>query len=81
MFLYLSIHTSLVLKSNRRTKATRCKLEARNAKRKSGWLSVPEAQGVYIIFLHIPYISYRFLASFNHNIAITKVFIPFYLHV
>ncbi|MFS7902473.1 hypothetical protein Hanom_Chr01g00011721 [Helianthus anomalus] len=40
----------LGLKSDRSTKATRSKIEARNAKRKSGGLFVPEAQGVYIIF-------------------------------
>ncbi|MFS7924868.1 hypothetical protein Hanom_Chr03g00277661 [Helianthus anomalus] len=49
---------SLVLKSERRTKATRSKIEARSAKRKSGGLFVPEAQDVYIIFfiypIHIP---------------------------
>ncbi|MFS7946680.1 hypothetical protein Hanom_Chr06g00539161 [Helianthus anomalus] len=42
--------TSLVLKSERRTKATRSKIEARSAKRKSGGLFVPEAQDVYIFF-------------------------------
>ncbi|MFS7939489.1 hypothetical protein Hanom_Chr05g00452371 [Helianthus anomalus] len=43
----------LVLKSERRTKATRSKIEARSAKRKSGGLFVPEAQDVYIIFVYI----------------------------
>ncbi|KAJ0795959.1 hypothetical protein HanPI659440_Chr04g0156561 [Helianthus annuus] len=72
---------NLVLKSDRRTKATRSKIEARSAKRKSGGLILPGAQDVYIIFLYIPYISHRFLASFNQNIAINKAFILFYLHV
>ncbi|MFS7968302.1 putative protein S-acyltransferase [Helianthus anomalus] len=38
----------------RRTKATRSKIEARSAKRKSGGLFVPEAQDVYIIFFIYP---------------------------
>ncbi|KAJ0842896.1 hypothetical protein HanRHA438_Chr15g0685451 [Helianthus annuus] len=71
----------LVLKSDRRTKGTRSKIEVRSAKRKSGGLFVPEEQGVYRNLLYIPCISLRFFASFNQNIAINKVFIPFYLHV
>ncbi|MFS7978358.1 hypothetical protein Hanom_Chr10g00914581 [Helianthus anomalus] len=67
----------LVLKSERRTKATRSEIEARSAKRKSGGLFVPEAQDVYIIFLYIPYISHRFLASFKQNIAINKALYHF----
>ncbi|MFS7980772.1 hypothetical protein Hanom_Chr10g00943161 [Helianthus anomalus] len=51
-------HLGLVLKSERRTKATRSKIEARSAKRKSGGLFVPQAQDVYIYFfiypIHIP---------------------------
>ncbi|MFS7971561.1 hypothetical protein Hanom_Chr09g00834291 [Helianthus anomalus] len=47
-------HSILVLKSERRTKATRSKIEARSAKRKSGGLFVPEAQYVYIIFYIYP---------------------------
>ncbi|KAJ0868879.1 hypothetical protein HanRHA438_Chr11g0483071 [Helianthus annuus] len=55
------MNACLVLKSDRRTKATRSKIEARIAKCKSGGLFVPEAQGVYIIFfIYIPYISLRF---------------------
>ncbi|MFS7910041.1 hypothetical protein Hanom_Chr02g00101621 [Helianthus anomalus] len=44
----------LVLKSERCTKVTRSKIEARSAKRKSGGLFVPEAQDVYIIFFIYP---------------------------
>ncbi|MFS7906094.1 hypothetical protein Hanom_Chr01g00055291 [Helianthus anomalus] len=44
----------LVLKSVRRTKATRSKNEARSAKRKSGGLFVPEAQEDYINFFIYP---------------------------
>ncbi|KAJ0958675.1 hypothetical protein HanPSC8_Chr01g0041531 [Helianthus annuus] len=53
------IGTSLVLKSERRTKATRYKTKARSAKRKSGGLFVPEAQSDYITF-------YIYFSSFWH---------------
>ncbi|MFS7895382.1 hypothetical protein Hanom_Chr00s002804g01704861 [Helianthus anomalus] len=43
---YVRFIQLLVLKSERRTKATRSKIEARSAKRKSGGLFVPEAQDV-----------------------------------
>ncbi|KAJ0667606.1 hypothetical protein HanPI659440_Chr17g0679651 [Helianthus annuus] len=55
--------STLVLKSDRRTKATRSKIEARSAKRKSGGLFVPEAQGVYIIYIYI-YISHTYPIGF-----------------
>ncbi|MFS7988597.1 hypothetical protein Hanom_Chr11g01036771 [Helianthus anomalus] len=73
--MFLCLRLCLVLKSERRTKATRSKIEAQSAK--AVGFFVPEAQDVYIFFLYIPYISHRFLASFNQNIAISKAFIPF----
>ncbi|KAJ0811220.1 hypothetical protein HanPSC8_Chr17g0748341 [Helianthus annuus] len=49
-----SIFKNLVLKSERRTKATRSKNEAGSAKRKSVGLFVPEAQEGYINFYIYP---------------------------
>ncbi|MFS7907826.1 hypothetical protein Hanom_Chr01g00075921 [Helianthus anomalus] len=54
LYFSISLLRILVLKSERRTKATRSKIEARSAKRKSGGLFVPEAQDVYIIFFIYP---------------------------
>ncbi|MFS8031970.1 hypothetical protein Hanom_Chr17g01552181 [Helianthus anomalus] len=62
---------ALVLKSGRRTKATRSKTEGRSAKRKSSGLFVPEAQANYIYFSIYPLC----LAFHTQNIAISMVFV------